>query len=102
MKLPTKIRIVGSDYKVIPSEAGELKAMDHIGECNYLEHTIRIKKGLIGPILKNTMLHETVHGISNELCLGLEERQVELLTTGLIAVLKDNPKFKDWLLNDNK
>ncbi|MGI0012932.1 MAG: hypothetical protein ACREBU_05745 [Nitrososphaera sp.] len=48
--------------------------------------------------MQDTLLHEVLHALSNELRLELEEGQVQRLAVGLLDVLWHNPKFTAWLL----
>lgn len=41
--------------------------------------------------IAETFLHEVVHGISNDRDLELDERQVDQVAAGLLAVMVDNP-----------
>jgi hypothetical protein len=43
------------------------------------------------------VLHEVVHAIDNAMQLNMTERQVYCVTTGLIATLKDNQQFLEYL-----
>lgn len=73
------------------------------GECIYPKHPmhgkgkIRILKGQDGIEKSNTILHEIFHAIARdkglELSDAMEERIVCAFTNGLVAFIKDNPKF---------
>ena len=81
---------------------------DHIGECeNPAKHThakgkIRIKAGQEPVEKANTIMHEINHAIAYTYGLNLsddmEERVVTAFTNGLIAFIRDNPKFVIKLL----
>jgi len=45
----------------------------------------------------DTLLHEVVHSIDDAMQLKMNERQVHCVATGLIAALKDNPEFLEYL-----
>lgn len=78
---------------------------DGQGECTTIwwsnhDHptgTIRIKKGQAGVEKANTILHEIGHAIiasqSPKISDKLEEHIVNSFTNGLVAFIKDNPKF---------
>lgn len=46
----------------------------------------------------DTVFHELTHAVDEILLLGLKERQVHLIASGLLAVLKQNKKLAEWLL----
>ena len=48
----------------------------------------------------DTLTHETFHVVDDLTDIGLTEEQVVKLTTGWLAVLRDNPKFVAYILKD--
>ena len=111
--LPDKIRVCGKDYKVRYSN-GKLTYKEKNGKrCKgNLFGFHQGNKGVIGIRLKNineynepysndeitnTILHESLHGLSHRFDLGLTERQVYCLGVGVQALLKDNPKIYNLL-----
>lgn len=46
---------------------------------------------------QDTLLHEAIHAVDETLGLQMDERQVTLMATGLLAIFKDNPDFLDYL-----
>ena len=51
---------------------------------------------------KETLLHETLHAISDEMNLDLSEEQVSGAARGILAMLIDNPSFAKFLLKKEK
>lgn len=46
----------------------------------------------------DTVFHEITHAVDDTLLLGLKEKQVHLIASGLLAVLKQNKELAAWLL----
>lgn len=87
MKIPKKIKIGGTTYKVCLTNnisAGN----NYNGEILYDDRVINIRPCESQEL---TFLHETVHGIMK---MGgyyeHDEQMVEILAQGLLAVIKDN------------
>jgi hypothetical protein len=78
-----KINILGKPYQIV--EIDPASAPDFCGTNNRDAQTITVVK-LLGPdARKDTLLHETAHLVSDELCLGLTEAQVGALACGLYS-----------------
>ena len=90
-----KIRILGKEFAVkrIDDSDAEVDGRTYMGsqELHY-----RIHSGV--EYNRDTVLHEVTHALETSLDLGLTERQVQLLATGLLAVLSDNKEFTKWLI----
>jgi len=98
------LRIGARDYiisfnKMLKDEQGVcLKEFAH----DYEKGWIRIKTGM-APLEKgNTVLHEIIHAIFTERGLIYKEKEEEkivlAMTNGLIAFIRDNPRFFKRLL----
>lgn len=87
------LNIIGREYEVVYLD--DLK--DVIGDCDCDNLKIRIKNGQPPSLETDTVLHEVVHAIDNAMQLNMTERQVYCMTTGLIATLKDNQQFLEYL-----
>lgn len=102
---PKVIKIGAMDYKVVPLEKIEDEdGTQSWGEIEYNTYTIRVQKvqpSIAGAV--DTLLHELLHGIWHETDLRgdigvkLEERIVRNLSSGLIALFRDNPQFLRWM-----
>ena len=101
MKIPKNVRIgphVFGVSKVVkfqrdknnPSKKDEDE--DNLGELDYENLTIRIRKGMPESVEAEILLHEIVHGILMKLKLeeDLEEMIAETLGQDLLAVLRVN------------
>jgi len=77
----SKVEILSKYYRVLEIEAS--CAPDFVGTNNRDAQTITVISGLPQDARDDTILHETIHIISNELCLKLTEEQVGALACGL-------------------
>lgn len=93
MKRPERVRLLGKRWSV---QYRQLEK-DDIGECDLESQSIAIKEGLKHEQEASTLLHECIHAISDSLGLGLTERQVQGLETGLFDLNNANPKFFPYL-----
>lgn len=93
MSFPQKLKIIGREYKVEYNE--ELNGL--YGRCDERNQLISITPNQLPAIEVDTVLHEVVHAVSDMMNLQMKERQVYCITTGLIAVMKDNPELLDYL-----
>jgi hypothetical protein len=78
-----KVQILGKPYEVV--EIDPSSAPDFSGTNNRDAQTVTIVKQLGPDARDDTILHESVHLISDELCLGLTEAQVGALACGLYS-----------------
>lgn len=69
------------------------------GHVRFLpQEEITVWKGASSLRQQESLLHEIIHVVDNNLELGLRERQVKLLSEGLFGVFKDNPGLVKWLV----
>lgn len=94
---PHKLKILGRMWEVEYSLTSESLGKDEIGNCDPEKQVMSVKDGLKMEQEKSTLLHETIHAIGETLGLGLTERQVQGLETGLFAMNRDNPKLFSYL-----
>ena len=96
MKRPLKLKILGKPYSV-NYVTGEPLAEDELGECNDNAQALYIREGQVLDNEQDTLLHEGIHAIDEQMQIGLKEAQVRRLATGILSVLKDNPKLISYL-----
>ena len=91
---PASIRIIGKKFTVSypASVDGEL-----VGECDTDKQMITVLDGQPLESEQDTLLHEVLHAIDEMVDAKLKESQVKRLATGLLAVLKDNPKLVSYI-----
>lgn len=78
------IQILGKTYKI---EYVDEKALaGNYGDCSTKFTYIRINKEIARQHQEDTLLHEVIHIISNELTLELTEQQTRQLATVLYSI----------------
>lgn len=95
MSLPINLRIIGRDTPVI--KVDELP--ERYGEFDYNTFTIKIQSGQHPLAEADTLLHECIHAIDDCFQLKMTERQVYCTATGIIALMRDNKEFVQYLMN---
>jgi hypothetical protein len=83
------MKILGKEYNIIMVSDYNLLT-DKLGLIDYATNTIYLKDNPNEEIMKETLLHEVIHGIEFALGLNLTEQQVTALSSGLYAVVKEN------------
>jgi hypothetical protein len=84
----TTVRIIGKTYKLL-----EVDNLDNQGLCEDDKQQISIRKDMPIESWADTVIHECAHAIDFNLKLGLTERQVHCIGSGLWALLADNPEL---------
>jgi hypothetical protein len=85
--VPT-VRIIGKSYKLL-----EVEGLDVFGLCEDDKQQISVRKDMPIESWADTVIHECTHAIDFNLKLGLTERQVHCIGSGLWALLADNPEL---------
>lgn len=93
---PKSIDILGKKFEIKLLEPGEQDNCD--GYMSLSEQIIAIRLQPAKDYNHDTGFHELIHAVDEILGLGLKEKQVHQLAAGLIAVMKQNPDFIEWLL----
>jgi hypothetical protein len=81
------IRILGIDYD---EETRDFEEEDTIGESCEQLCKIWIRPGLKRDLHDEAVLHEVMHQVNQRLAIGLNEDQVQRLSSGLYCVSKEN------------
>jgi hypothetical protein len=97
-KLPNQVRVLGKIFKIRFMKDDEWEDADGIMELDSQNILVREKKALA--YMQDTLLHETIHAIDETLITGMTEQQVSNIASVLLAVLKDNPEFTSWILQN--
>lgn len=97
-KLPTQVRVLGKIFKIRSLKEDEYPDADGTMQIDSQEIGVRMKPALA--YMQDTLLHETIHSIDETLFLKMTEKQVSQLASVLLGVLKDNPEFTRWILQD--
>ena len=96
MSRPERIRIIGKPYKIEwPKviEGGE----ELNGHSDPDAQRIQVQDALTLETSQDRLLHEVLHCVEASMDLDLEDTVIERLATGLLAVIKDNPRFVSYL-----
>jgi hypothetical protein len=93
---PAKLKILGKKWSVEYVKDAPL-AKDEMGQCDLEAQALHVKDGLKAEQEASTLLHETIHAISDSLGLNLSEKQVQGLETGLFDLNSSNPRFFPYL-----
>jgi Zn-dependent peptidase ImmA (M78 family) len=91
MKLPETLKITPYVYRVVP--VTKLCSADHrrmYGQCDTENLEIRVDDANNEQHMRQTLLHEVLHAISNHGNLGIDEDTTERLANGMLAFLSDN------------
>ena len=87
------LRIIGKTYRVDEKE-GE----GDYGECFSDQCRIEVRASQCRQQQADTLLHEAFHAVDHELHCGLSEPQVRRMSTGVLALLRDNPALVQFLI----
>ncbi|GEM88173.1 hypothetical protein [Meiothermus granaticius] len=91
MHFPATLEILGKTWTVEILPESRLNARREVGEIVYTHTSIAVEDGQSEEQAIDTLLHEAIHAIDYTMAIGLEERQVHALSSGLYALLKQNP-----------
>ena len=83
------IKILGKKYDIVFKDDSVLNT-GMVGHYDGTKNRIDILRGMSKDQTNETILHESIHAISDALGLELEERDVTSLSTAIFAVLRDN------------
>lgn len=100
-----KLNILGSEFTIeVVDEPGkdyeEGKYVQAWGYTHWAKGIIEISTKIKGDFAKNTLIHEIVHILGDQLSMSkkLDEKTVDLLAIGLHDLFTHNPDFlKMWL-----
>lgn len=92
------LRIVGKRYKLQVVE--KIDDEDSYGEHDYSKQTMKVREDQGFEAARDSLLHEAVHGVDEQMDIDLKEHQVRKLATGMLALMRDNPWFVAWLMED--
>lgn len=92
---PVRLKILGKPFEVRWLTEGLDPELN--GECDSDKQVITIRDGQPLESSQDTLLHEVCHAVDEAMDAKMKESQVKKLATGLLAVLKDNPRFAAFL-----
>ena len=90
-----KLTIMGTQHSV----RWNARLKDDWGDFDAEKKLIRIAKA---PLLqqRETLLHEVMHAIEEQYGFDMNHDHLTLMARGLLAVLRDNPEFREVLLGE--
>ena len=98
-KRPTRVRINGRQFAVKYKPEAEMPGV--LGLCYCTDSRIEIRTHQSPAEERDTLLHEVMHAVlytqGREGGGKTEELYVRALATGMLGVLKDNPRLAAWL-----
>ena len=87
------VRVGAIDYKLL-QEKGLVKHSHVYGEIRYVKSKIALDAKLGEQHARCTLFHEIIHGILEQGGYTRhDERMVNIIATGVVQVLRDNPKL---------
>lgn len=92
---PCTVRVMGKTYSIQYVEKVDEK--DSLGEHELHVQVIKIRENQHAESKRETLLHELVHAIDEQLDLGMKEHQVHRLAIGLFQVLRENDHLVTFL-----
>lgn len=93
---PQKLRVFGKDWELRWQDMDDCS-----GKTTHRHLLIEVDPDYPRPFLQDTLLHEILHAVDEELHLELEERQVHQMATALLSVMNDNPAIRRFLFGDD-
>ncbi len=99
-----KLKICGSIYSIDETKDKIIVDGSKVlyGEIKHDTMIIFIANGYPETIKLQTLLHEALHGISEEYCLDFTEKNVDRISKAIYAFLIDNPGFIRDILDGGK
>jgi len=90
------IDVLGKPYKFEYIKHTAIGSEDY-GACDFARQVISIAAGIAFELEQDTAIHEVFHVIDYTADLKLTERQVTVLASLFLTVLKTNPNFADYI-----
>ena len=63
------------------------------GQINYKKSTIKLTKRMSNQHERQTIWHEAIHAIAHQTGAKIDEQLVEILASGIMQVINDNPEI---------
>ena len=95
-----EIEILGRKYKI--ELMGEVEDPESDGSMDLSSQAIKYRPAPGADYNRDTIFHEITHAVDETLLCELTERQVHLMATGLLSVLKQNPELIEWLCSNEQ
>lgn len=95
--MPDALRILSKKWSVRTQTP---KGGKDVGECTFSTATIWVSPNQSIDHQRDTLLHEAMHAIEEELGAGMRERQIKLMATGILDLLRSNPALVAYLIGE--
>lgn len=92
MSVPKSVLVLGKPYTIKVAE------LSSYGECDPPHCAIVLDKKQHPAQMRDTLLHELLHAVEHEASVRVSEAAIRMLATGILAVLRGNPKLAAYLL----
>jgi len=92
---PSIIRIVGKNYCAMFVDS--VDSNDSNGEHDMQKQEIKVKNSIHPELQRDTLLHEILHAIDEQLDMRLKHRQVHALAVAIMQVLRENDDLVGFL-----
>ncbi len=96
--MPSSVRVLGMDMAVVVRTGDDAHMDDKFGYCDNLRMRIVLSENNTPSQMRETCLHEVVHAVEWAVKADMEEDEVGRMARGLFAVLRDNPSFVKWIM----
>ena len=101
MAIPKSIHVAGRKWSIV---VADLTAHNALGLCDDTTATISVDPDQDEWAVRDTLLHEVLHSIlraqGRHYEGKTEERYVQAFASGLLGVLRDNPRLITYLFKD--
>lgn len=96
-----QIKICGVMYSVVYDK--NLASLDVLGLFDFKQDVIRVMPGLAPEAEKTVVTHEAYHGVMHRYGFTGEhnEQAIHATANGTIQLLRDNPHYVKWILDDS-
>lgn len=94
------VKVLSNKWKIVWGDKWS-EGEEIFGLTKELDQTIYIHTRPPEEKQYSTLFHELIHAVDMELKIGLRERQVVLLESGLVQLIRENPQFIKELMRMN-
>lgn len=95
MKIPKKVIICGQTFDVVYMKELSEDGQKLLGKIDTSDNKIYLKNGMAKDREAEVFLHECIHGLDENLDIGLGEKRVGILGVTIYSFLKTNNFIKD-------
>lgn len=93
-RIPNRIKIGWKEYDVVMAPSRLNSGAELYGQIDYDAGVITLRESSTPDQMRSTLIHETLHAVSEMYGLELEEKLVTDLANALYTVIKDNQEYQ--------